>query len=55
VKLKQYYEQSKHKNESQQGSKGKDKGKGKWKSKRTRPKNAPYKKFNIARQGHGSQ
>lgn len=61
-KLTHYYEQSKHKNEYQQGWKGKDKGKGKWKLKRTKPHNpkekenvAPYKKFNVARQVHGSQ
>ena len=35
-KLEHYYEQSKCKNESQQGWKGKDKGKGKWKQKSTR-------------------
>lgn len=61
-KLKHFYEHSNHKNESQQGCKGNDKGKGKQKSKITRPQNveekenvAPHKKFNAARQGHGSQ
>ena len=63
-KLKHCYEQSKFKNESQQGWKGKDKakGKGKWKPKRTRPHNAeekenvaPQNKFNASRQGHGPQ
>ena len=40
----------------------KDKCKGKWQLKRTSPQNveekenvAPQKKFNVARQGHGSQ
>ena len=61
-KLKNFYEQSKRKNEYHHGWKGKEKGKGKCKPKRTRPQNADgkenmalQKKFNIARQGHGSQ
>ena len=61
-KLNHCYEQSKHKNESQQGWKGKNKCKGKWKLKIEMPQNvdkkenvAPQKRFNAARQGHGSQ
>ena len=44
-KMKHFYEQSKCKNESQQGWKGKDKdkGKGKWKPKRKKPQNAEEK------------
>lgn len=52
-KLKNCYEKSRHKIESQQVWKGKDKSKGKWQPKRTRPWDAsekdnvvPYKKFN---------
>ena len=62
VKLKHFYEQSKRKTKYQHGWKGKDKGKGKWQLKRTWHHNveekenfSPYKKFNIVRQGHGSQ
>ena len=56
------YEKEKHKNESHQGWKGKDKGKGKLQLKIIRSQNAeekenvaPHKKFNVARQGYGSQ
>ena len=44
-KLKHCYENLKHRNESQQGSKGKHKGK--WKLKIKRPQNA-YEKENVA-------
>ena len=42
-KLKHYCQQSKHKNEYQQGWKGKEKCKGKWNPKRERPQNVEEK------------
>ena len=58
-KIKNCYEQSKHKNESQHGWKGKDKGRGKWHPKRKKPQHAdekenvaPQKRFNVVRHGH---
>ena len=61
-KLKHFYENSKHKKESQEGWKWKDNGKAKWQPKGERPQNVeeeeniePHKKFNAKILGHRSQ
>ena len=61
-KLQHCYEQSKCKNESQNGWKGKDKGRDKQQPKRKRPQHAdgkenmaPQKRFNEAKHGRESQ
>lgn len=61
-KLKHCYQQSMCKTKSQRRWKGKENEKGKWQLKKTRSQNAeekenvaPYKNFNVVRQGHGQQ